>query len=74
MRGKSQVHSGESDFDLVMRRHGIEVMPNARELALSIFEDLTRAARLVRRERSMVTKAAYIFSPEAVLRTVAEPQ
>lgn len=72
MSGMSETDDADPDFDVVMRRHGVEVLPEARELARSVFRDLTRAARLVRAERAMAARAAYIFSPKALLRKADE--
>ncbi|MCG6121697.1 MAG: hypothetical protein MEP57_03150 [Microvirga sp.] len=72
MSGKSDADDAGLDFDVVMRRHSVEVLPQARELAMSVFRDLTRAARLVRGERAMADRAAYVFSPAALLRKADE--
>jgi hypothetical protein len=64
------VLGSRTDLGLALRRHGIEMRPEARAAAQSTVDDLIGAARLVRQDRPMVARTAYVFAPEALIRTL----
>jgi hypothetical protein len=52
----------EDDFDILMRRHRIEVLPEARDAARRVFDELTQAALTLRGPREMTAEIGYTIA------------
>ncbi len=69
----SASQADDEAFEMLMRRHDMDVLPEARDAARHVFSDLTRAVRLVRQERAMTNSTAHVFSPGCLLRHQLRP-
>jgi len=58
----------DRDFDLMMRRAGIEVPDERRQGAVAVYRDLMRAAALVHVERSPGQWTAHAYRIETIAR------